>query len=136
MVEPISLDGTRRDSSPDHRSKTRLSKGAGSLRVGVPNIAARWHQSDQRHHPRGHGHAIWLAGDYVPGVTHIDPATNTVTGVRNARGNAAALALERDSVLAVCVETFVASFQEIKATQITERYLNSAAGPSKVETNS
>jgi len=56
--------------------------------------------------------------------------------VRNARGNAAALALERDSVLAVCVETFVASFQEIKATQITERYLNSAAGPSKVETNS
>ena len=43
-------------------------------------------------------HDVWVAGGCGPGVTHIDPATNSVTRVTNEVGSGPALALGEGSV--------------------------------------
>jgi DNA-binding beta-propeller fold protein YncE len=43
-------------------------------------------------------HDVWVAGACGPGVTHIDPATNTIVGVADEFGVGAALALGEGSL--------------------------------------
>jgi streptogramin lyase len=92
---------------------TLIAAGAGSIWVGVQNINAVVRISPSTDtivaiiRDRGacreivaDDQAIWVAGGCVagPGVTRIDPATNTVTEVSNAIGNSPAIALGGDSV--------------------------------------
>ena len=98
--------GSAPDSGP-----TWIAVGAGSLWVGIPNINAVVRIDPIKDSilatipdPGVCGeivasdHDIWVAGGCGPGVTHIDPATNTVTDVRNADGYSPALAIGEGSV--------------------------------------
>ncbi|TMC70437.1 MAG: hypothetical protein E6J18_10215 [Chloroflexi bacterium] len=92
---------------------TSMASGAGSIWVGVQNINAvvRINPSTDTivatipdggacREIVGDDQAIWVAGGCVPGpgVTRIDPATNTVSEMSNASGNSPAIALGGDSV--------------------------------------
>ena len=105
VVDLIHL-GSASDSGPQW-----IAVGAGSLWVGVVNIDAVVRIDPIKDtivamipvifdcgEIVANDHDVWVAGGCGPGVTHLDPATNGVTKVKNEFGVGAALALGEGSV--------------------------------------
>ncbi len=105
VVDLIHL-GSASDSGPQW-----IAVGAGSIWVGVVNIDAIVRIDPIKDtivatipvifdcgEIVANDHDVWVAGGCGPGVTHIDPATNGVTKVKNDVGVGAALALGEGSV--------------------------------------